>query len=280
MNGLPDNERLRPPPVAAFGASRSQTIPAFAGTVSPRETASALDGSLVDLGRLAQAGSAVALNHLLRRMESPVYRYLVARLRAEPDAGDVALDLCQDALIRASLSLGRCTFASDGKLLAWVLTIARNVLLDHLRQARGRGEVRADPAWSRTAAAAPPGDEPVAPRLLESFAAEALAEVPETTAELLRLRLVSGRSWKEVGDALGIAETAAKRRFQRAQVSLRRRILERVDALPCDARCAVRRRLLPCDGVAFRSSTDEPGGDATPCAPRATGNPSGSRSLR
>jgi RNA polymerase sigma-70 factor (ECF subfamily) len=264
LHGFPDNEHVLSGFVPIAGVSAPRTIRSFAGAVSPHDTASAPGGSLVDLGRLAQAGSAVALDRLLHRVEGPVYRFLVARVRAAPDAEDLALDLCQEALIRAAGSLGRCTFASDGRLLAWMLTIARNVLLDHVRQARGRGEVRGDPLWGRAAAPGSPGDDPPAPRLLESLAAEALAEVPETTAELLRLRLVSGRSWKEVGDALGIAETAAKRRFQRAQTTLRRRILARVDALPADARRAARRRLLPPDGAAPRSPAGDEAAGGTP----------------
>jgi RNA polymerase sigma-70 factor (ECF subfamily) len=212
--------------------------------VSSREPKRALPGSLTSLARLAQAGSARELDCLLRRVEKPAYRYLVSRLVSAPDAEDLARDLCQEVLIRAMTSLERCTFESDGRLLAWVLTIARNVLLDHLRRTRVRPEVRADVPGTRAVPAASPGDETATSHLLEALAAEALAEVPETTAELLRLRLVGGRSWKEVAAALGIAETAAKRRFQRAQVTLRRHILAQVDELPPEARRLVSPRLL------------------------------------
>jgi RNA polymerase sigma factor (sigma-70 family) len=179
-----------------------------------------------------------------------VYRYLLARLRAAPDAEDLARDLCQEALIRAMGAISRSTFASDGRLLSWGLTIARNVLLDHLRETRGRAEVRGDGHWARAEAGGPlPGEEAPPPRLLEGVAAEVLAEVPETTAELLRLRLVGGRSWKEVAAALGIAESAAKRRFQRTQATLRRKILARLEALPHDAgRTATQRLPLPLAG--------------------------------
>lgn len=184
------------------------------------------------------------MDRLLRQVEAPVYRYLVGHLRAAPDAEDLARDLCQETLIRAMAALPRSTFASDGRLISWALTIARNVLLDHLRQARGRGEVRGDDHWARVESGVPlPGENPPPPRLLELLAAEALAEASEATAKMLRLRLVEGRTWKEVAAVLGIAESAAKRRFQRAQAALRRKILARVDALPCDSRSAAARRL-------------------------------------
>jgi RNA polymerase sigma-70 factor (ECF subfamily) len=220
---------------------------------SVRERAGEPLASLADLGRMARAGCARALDGLLRQVEGPVYRYLLARLRAAPDAEDLARDLCQEVLIRAMMAIPRSTFASDGRLLSWALTIARNVLLDHLRRARGRGEVRGDDHWGRVeSGGAPASDDAPPPRLLEVLAAEALAQVPEATAELLRLRLVGGRSWKEVAETLGIAESAAKRRFQRVQAALRRKILARLDALPCEARHAAARR-LPEEGAAFRS---------------------------
>jgi RNA polymerase sigma-70 factor (ECF subfamily) len=227
--------------------------------VTPPQSPGAPSESLADLGRQAQAGCARALDRLLRQVEGPVYRYLVGRLRAAPDAEDLARDLCQDTLIRAVAAIPRSTFASDGRLLAWGLTIARNVLLDHLRQARGRGEVRGEEHWGRVEAAGLlPGEEPAPPRLLETLAAEALAEVPETTAELLRLRLVGGRTWKEVADVLELTESAAKRRFQRAQAALRRKILARIDAPPA-ASPQIREDVVtqPHDGAAFRS-TDKP----------------------
>lgn len=211
--------------------------------MSHREPVRAPAGSLTSLARLAKAGSARELDSLLRRVEKPVYRYLVSRLVAAPDAEDLARDLCQEVLIRAMTSIGRCTFESDGRLLAWVLTIARNLLLDHLRRARARPEVRAD-VLATGAVAVASGEETAASHLLETLAADALAEVPDVTADLLRLRLVGGRSWKEVGAALGIAESAAKRRFQRAQVTLRRHILSQVDELPPEDRRLVSPRLM------------------------------------
>lgn len=228
----------------------------------------------MDLGRRARAGCAPALDRLLRELDAPIYRYLLARLRAAPDAGDLARDLCQESLIRAAAAIPRSTFASDGRLLSWGLTIARNVLLDHLRQVRGRGEVRGDDHWARLqSGGALPGEEEAPPRILESLAAEALAEVPEATAKLLRLRLVGGRTWKEVAAVLGIPESAAKRRFQRAQGALRRKILARLDALPHDAGRTAERR-VPADGAASRSPGKPPSGGQQP--PPAPGPSSGS----
>ena len=218
----------RCPPHPA-GAARGRAIP-----IDP-ERGSA--GSLVRLGVMAQAGCARALDSLLRQVEGPVYRYLVVRVRAAPDAEDLARDLCQETLIRAVASIPRSTFASDGRLLSWGLTIARNVLLDHLRRARGRAEVRGEEHWGLVAAAGLlPGEELPPPRPLETLAAEVLAEAPESTAELLRLRLVNGWTWNEVAGMLGISESAAKRRYQRAQAAMRRKILARMDGSPVQPR--------------------------------------------
>jgi RNA polymerase sigma-70 factor (ECF subfamily) len=215
----------------AAGASAAYSARSGARGLRPPGCGGDRSEPLVSLVRRAQDGCAWALDRVLREVEGPVYRYLVSRLRAAPDAEDLARDLSQETLIRAVGSIRRSTFSSDGRLVSWGLTIARNVLLDHLRHVRGRGEVRGEEHWTHALAGGLlPGEEAPPPRLLETAAAEALAEVPETTAELLRLRLVSGRSWNEVAQALGITESAAKRRFQRAQMTLRRKILARVEA--------------------------------------------------
>jgi RNA polymerase sigma-70 factor, ECF subfamily len=193
--------------------------------------------SLVDLRRLAARGDRSALEQLLRRVQRGVQRYLQRRLPDRRDCNDLADDLRQEVLIRAVSALNRATFEDDRRLLAWLLVIARNVLMDHYRAERRRprslppaamealGDDASLAAWLHSGGS--PGAE-----LLDALVSEALRGVPERTQELVRLRVQMGHSWSEVGAALGTSASAAKRRFQRAQAALRRRILVAVDNLP------------------------------------------------
>lgn len=194
--------------------------------------------SLAELGRLACGGDGPALDRLLRAVQTPVHRFLLARLAPRADANDVAGDLLQEVLIRAAAALPRCRFMSGERLVAWVLTIARHVLVDHHRVERARREVVAHEALDRAVEGASlarwrsdAGDHGRS-ELLEELAAAAMGGLPERTRELLRLRVQLGCTWKEVGAVLGTTEAGAKRRFQRAQVALRTRFRALLDAVP------------------------------------------------
>ncbi len=209
--------------------------------------------TLSALVRSARDGEHNALERLLGLIQDPVYRYLVARLRLYQEAEDLARDLAQEALIRIANAIGRCTFDSDSRVLAWVLTVARNVLLDHIRSERSRSERMrftsdleraggqvAWAEWQRQTDDVEPG---VASRILLRVVEEARASLPEATVELLRLRVDMGATWKEVGAALGTTEAGAKRRFQRAQATLRVNIGQRLQALPDGEKAAVEDRV-------------------------------------
>jgi RNA polymerase sigma-70 factor (ECF subfamily) len=208
--------------------------------------------SLAELGRRAGRGDAAALNQLLCEVQDTVHRYLASRLSASADADDVAGDLRQEVLIRAAGAVARCTFESDRRVVAWVLAIARNVLVDYLRAERGRGDVvtrgELEPLAQNAALARwlRPAEDAAAGALLEEMTAKALCGLPEPTRDLVRLRVQLGLSWKEVGAALGTTESGAKRRFQRSQASLRTRFLSLLDALPPAPRDALLRRLKLC----------------------------------
>jgi RNA polymerase sigma factor (sigma-70 family) len=176
----------------------------------------------------------------------PVYRYLVARVRNRREPEELALDLRQEVLLRAAGHVVRCTFASDERLLAWVLTIARNVLVDFVRAEREEAAALADAELAAACARASlrawqaRGAESLPSRVVLLFTERVIPTVPEQTAELLRLRVLAGAEWKEVGAALGTTAAGAKRRFQRAQAMLRGRLLERLQELPEHERRALR----------------------------------------
>lgn len=138
-----------------------------------------------------------------------VYGYLAARVRVKADAED----LTADTLHRFTRQLSRYD-AARGGVRAWVMTIARNVLIDHVRKARRTDVAPLSDAEHLLADArfSPDGREED-PRLAE--VREALAEYPPTTREMFALRYGDGLSIAEVAVVLDISEAAAKQRFSR-----------------------------------------------------------------
>lgn len=120
---------------------------------------------------------------------------------------------------------GAPTYRAEGSVRSWLFGIARRICAQRLatraRQAR------------RLALLVVPGEGPTdASDLHDSAEREAevraaLADLPGTDRELLALRYDAEHSFREIADALGIDEAAARKRVGRALVRLRERVRAR-----------------------------------------------------
>lgn len=93
-------------------------------------------GAEPELIARARAGDREAFATLYNEHRDVVYRYLSNRARNQ----HLAEDLTQEVFVRALRRIG--TFAWQGRdFCAWLLTIARNLHLDHVKSSRARLEV-------------------------------------------------------------------------------------------------------------------------------------------
>jgi RNA polymerase sigma-70 factor (ECF subfamily) len=99
---------------------------------------------LTALAFAAGRGDRVALERFVRATQRDVWR-LVAHL------GSVGLadDLTQETYLRAIPSLAR--FAGRSSALTWLLSIARRVVVDHIRAARARPRTARTDDWVKAA---------------------------------------------------------------------------------------------------------------------------------
>lgn len=192
--------------------------------------------------RRAARGDDLAMEEFLTRIHPILARYL---LRYLGDEGDVASDLAQEALVRIASSLCQSRAQTQEQLIAWCLVIARNVSIDFLRASQrepshhGSTLDGGHPLVGGETAMVPAPEFSVLFGLLR----DAEAEVSDDSRRILYLRLVENASWAAVGEELGIAESAAKRRFQRAQRRIRREVLIRVNQLGTSLRQRVLDRI-------------------------------------
>ncbi len=135
-------------------------------------------------------------------------RACMALLGSQSEAEDALQETLVDAL--ASLE----GFRGDGSLRAWLLSIARRRCARRL-EARGR-ERQLEQALERPAA--PVSAEQL---VLARRARGLLAEVRPTEREALVLRFAAELSFREVGEACGIDEAAARKRVSRGLSRLR-----------------------------------------------------------
>ncbi len=142
---------------------------------------------------------------------------LLAFLRALTRDHHRAEDLLQETFLQ--LHKARHTYLPGRPVRPWVYAIARNVFLMAYRAAKRRQ------AHESVAEGELP-DVPVLPEALASDGrkdlAKWLARLPELSREVLLLHHVTGLSFREVGEVLGLSEGAAKVRAHRALEQLRR----------------------------------------------------------
>ena len=144
-------------------------------------------------------------------------RYLPRILTwARRRVGEHAADLTAEVFARAWLQRKRFRDRSGGSAAPWLYGIAANVLRDSLRKQRVAAAARRKLGLPE--AVAPDEDlEAVEERLsLPAVAVRAASELPAGERELLRLRVVEERPYKEIAERLGCSEQAARLRVSRA----------------------------------------------------------------
>lgn len=166
--------------------------------------------------RLARNGHAASFRRLYRELSPPVLRYLCARLGNETDAEDVASEVFHKFVTRL-----RDHDAARGSVQAWVFSMARSTLIDHLRRRRPTQplddivETLADGARDGLGRLIADEEARFETGLLQSSAPE--------VREMFALHFTHGLSYREIATTLGLSEAAVKQRFARTLRSLRRR---------------------------------------------------------
>ena len=158
---------------------------------------------------LFRAGDADAFAEIYDRYVRQVFTWARARV------GEHAADLTAEVFARAWLSRRRFRSRADATALPWLLGIAQNVLRDSLRKRRVEDAARRRLGLPRTIA--PDSDiDAVDERLsLSEAAREVVASLPDGDRELLRLRVVEERPYREIADRLRCTPQAARLRVSR-----------------------------------------------------------------
>src|SRR5581483_6251270 len=132
-----------------------------------------------------------------------------------------AEDCLQETFLAALRAYPR---AEGTNLRAWILTIARRKALDHFRSRARSAQPVAEPQGLIDRRAAQSGDEVgtrlgMSPRHSEIWAA--VAELPPSQRAAVVLRFAVDLRYREVGEALGTSEEAARRNVHEALKKLR-----------------------------------------------------------
>jgi len=169
----------------------------------------------------ARTGDKQALETLLERHQSQIYRFGMKMCRDPEDAKDVL----QDTLL--AMARGVRDFRGASSLSTWLYTIARGFCIKKRRRSKFAPEdersLDTDLGGEAMRLAAP-GDDPdeaLASRQIERALEQAIGRLDPMYREVLLLRDAEGLTAPEVAEVLGISVEAVKSRLHRARLSVR-----------------------------------------------------------
>ena len=158
---------------------------------------------------LFRAGDADAFAEVYDRYVRQVLTWARARV------GEHAADLTAEVFARAWLGRSRFRRESETSALPWLLGIARNVWRESLRKRRVEDAARRRLGMPRLLARDADLEAVHDHRSLSEPERRALASLPEQDRELLRLRVIEERSYRDIALRLRCTPQAARHRLSR-----------------------------------------------------------------
>jgi RNA polymerase sigma-70 factor (ECF subfamily) len=169
------------------------------------------DEQVTELALAAGAGDQVAVAGFIRLTQRDVIRF-VGHLAGPAEADDLA----QETFLRAMKALPG--FEGRSSARTWLLSIARNTVLDHLRSQSRRPRLAALTDWASVADAAQSGE---GPRFDEQILLEQLIArlTPERREAFVATQLL-GLSYQDAADVVGCPVGTIRSRVARAREDL------------------------------------------------------------
>ena len=138
---------------------------------------------------------------------------------------DMAEDLTQDVFLKIFKALG--TFDRRANFQTWLISVSRNLCIDHYRSVRKEREM-VDRSVDSTEVSAV-SEEPDALVTLErgdrrARLHDALAQLPDTLRTAVTLRDIQELTYQEIADKLALPEGTVKSRINRGRKELARQI--------------------------------------------------------
>lgn len=175
------------------------------------------------------AGDQVAWAQIVQQYRRKVYN-LAYKFVGRTDEAE---DLTQDIFVKTFKALH--TFDRRANFQTWLISISRNLCIDHYRSVRKERATMARDVDASELAPASHERSPLAQLEhsdLKSIIRRALAELPETLRTAVMLRDLQEYSYQEIANQLGLPEGTVKSRINRGRIELARQIRRIQEAAP------------------------------------------------
>jgi RNA polymerase sigma-70 factor (ECF subfamily) len=182
-------------------------------------------------GELVQAylerGDEAAFRQLVLRHKDRIFGFLMGMVKNR----SVANDLFQETFLRviSAMQSADGSYVHDGRWLAWVMRIARNTTVDHLRRQKRRARVPDDSGDGRPFWETVPASEPSAHEVLHRAEQRAVLDshiqrLPPEQREVLLLRQETDLTFREIAELTDTPLNTALGRMRYALRNLRKMI--------------------------------------------------------
>jgi RNA polymerase sigma-70 factor (ECF subfamily) len=162
-----------------------------------------------------RSGDLDKMGLLFQRWHRPLYGFLF-HMTQQREASE---DMMQNVFYRMLRS--RHTFTGEGEFRTWMYHLARNVLKDHLRQTKRRGNQREIAGYEERLPAGLMADEAIERKFEIKALERALGSLSPESREVLVLSRFQELKYAEIARVLEISEGAVKVRVHRAMSQLK-----------------------------------------------------------
>ena len=171
-------------------------------------------------------GDERAFGLLVDRHQERIFGYLMGMVRDR----SIASDLFQETFLRAiqAMNRNRGSYEQQGRWLAWVMRIARNAALDHLRSRKkwqdvdSGNEDQGPSFWDRLPDEAPDSNALLSRTDLWKEVEAAIEQLPPEQREVVVMRHQSELTFREIAELTGVSINTALGRMRYALINLRK----------------------------------------------------------
>lgn len=193
-----------------------------------------LDYSDQELVQKFVAGDQSALEVLVHRHKSKLYRYILKLVKNDA----LAEDIFQDTFVRAINSMRQGGYKDDGRFGAWLGRIGHNLVIDHFRKLKNFRTISNDSSEIDYF-----NNEKYCDRAVDIDIAEAqigrdlrtlIDNLPEEQKSIVKMRLNMKMSFKEIAEFNDISINTALGRMRYAIINIRKGMKEHQYSLQLD----------------------------------------------
>lgn len=175
---------------------------------------------------LYEQGNDEAFDVLLERNQQVVFSYI---LRLTAGNQDEANDIFQETFTKAIVAIRTHQYQQTGKFSAWLMRVAHNLVVDGSRRNRNATPVddeKSDFLYNNLALSENAVEDAFRRNALSSTLKGLIALLPENQQEIIRLRFMEDRPFKEIAEILNVSINTALGRIRYALINLRKLVAE------------------------------------------------------